>query len=245
VKRRLPFVLTAFTFLIAGVLYGQSRDRSRSYERSSRSLRGFSDSSSSSNTHAATTPATNSSSRPAAYEAPSSGRSLPGEYVLLSRKSIFASDRHAYVERPRDYREPPKTETAPAPPPAVPVLVGVLIGDNDLIAYIEDPDTGKLWPLAAGDPLPGTYGTVVHVTLDDITIAAEGGPEHRILIGQNLAGENAASRTLSSPSYSSSGSSASTSTTAPAATGPALDPNEPGISIEEKMRRRRLQQLGK
>jgi hypothetical protein len=224
VKRNLPLLVAALICLAAGTLYGQFRSRNSDRNRSNTFGSSFGNSSS-------TAPATTA-------EGPTSGRSLPGEYVLLAQKSIFARDRRPYVP-PRERREdtrPAETTAAPKPP-AIPVLVGVLIGDDDLIAYIEDPDSGKLWPLAAGDPLPGTYGNVVKITLDDIIIAPENGPERRIGIGQNLAGEAVASKTASSSSES--------PTTSFATTAPAGDPNEPGISIEEKMRRRRLQQLGK
>jgi hypothetical protein len=263
VKRNLFTFLAALALMTAGALYAQSRDRSRDSdrdgERSSERSRSYERGSSSGGSErsrtpsnetpiatTATAPATQTAapaSRPA-YIPPSPNRPLPGDYALLSRKSIFARDRRAYVERPRtDWgTSTQRNESNPAPaPPAVPVLVGVLVGDQDLIAYIEDPDSGKLWPIAAGDPLPGTYGTVRRVTLDDITIGRENESDRRIAIGQNLAGEAASSRTLSS-SLSDSGTS---STSGTATTGPALDPNEPGISIEEKMKRRRAQQVGR
>jgi hypothetical protein len=167
---------------------------------------------------------------------------------ILLRKSIFAKDRRP-APSPSDFS--PTSPGAANRKPSVPILIGVMLEDTGYVAYVEDPDSGKLWPFAVGDPLPADFGTVESVSLGYMDIDKPPGEPgndaspKRILIGQTLAGETPASPALT-PTYSTGTATGNSSTTtAPAGTLPAL-PGDPGaLSLEERMKLRRQQQLGK
>ena len=166
-----------------------------------------------------------------------SSQVLSGDFDILNHTSIFVKDRR-YTNAPRTQRENdthPQERAPEVKQPAIPVLVGVLLGDTSYIAYLEDPDSGKLWPFAPGDPLPEPYGTVKDVTLDDIEIVTPEGSTRRVPVGENLKGE-AAALTSSPPA----------GTVSPSATSPAekIDPNSPNLTLEQKMKLQRQQQLG-
>jgi len=157
--------------------------------------------------------------------------SPPSDDLLLN-KSIFSRDR-----RPA----PPPTGPRPDPPPpkprdpAIPVLVGIILEDNGFIAYLEDPDSGKIWPFAVGDPLPMDAGIVNDICIDAMEIVKNGDPPKRIDIGYNLTGNPVAT----SPSYS------SPSSDAPSFDTDALRSADPStLSPADRMRLRRLQQTG-
>jgi hypothetical protein len=173
---------------------------------------------------------------------------LPVDYGVLTYKSIFAKDRRT---------SPPPVEVAgtqpaaAAPePPAVPVLVGVVLEDDGYVAFLEDPVSTKLTQLRLNDVLPNNAGVVTNVTLDFIEYSAPHSHEaQRVLIGQNLAGvetslsSGSASNTAEPGAGSdSTGSSAAAGTTSAT---PSAAPSGGSDSVLERLRRRRQQELAR
>ena len=129
------------------------------------------------------------------------------EYAVLLQRSIFARTGVA-----RDVAAP-TTTTAPAGNPLTPeqavVFVGVLVQDNEYVAFAENQTTKQLMILRTGDDV--ARGKVVAITIDTIAYGAAG--QIKVVhLGQNLAGE------LASTSFASGSGSTMGSTTAPSGT---------------------------
>ncbi|HEV8608232.1 MAG TPA: hypothetical protein VGQ99_23045 [Tepidisphaeraceae bacterium] len=146
-------------------------------------------------------------------------------YKLLSDHNIFMKNRRPTSRPTRDSRPdrpPPRPETAF-------ILTGCTIQDDDkYVAYVENAQTGITLKVSPGDSI--ATGKVSAIGFDFLEYEA-GGQKTRIEIGHNF-----------------TGSVASLSTYAPSSgptTGPTTGPvDESNLSIEEKLRRRRLRELG-
>lgn len=153
--------------------------------------------------------------------------SLPRDYEILGRKSIFARDRVSRVagsERGR-YQSAPKSSS-------VPVLIGILQEDAGFAGALELPDTGKLVQVHVGEALPGNVGTVSSITLDYLEfVTAAGQPPTRIPVGHNLQGGEAVAST--------------TQPTTQPATGDAASPAAEGDDLLTRMRLRRQQEMNR
>ncbi|MCL2645872.1 MAG: hypothetical protein FWD61_02575 [Phycisphaerales bacterium] len=164
--------------------------------------------------------------------------SPPGDDLLL-QKSIFSRDR-----RPaRTYDTTASSSSSQPRPPTIPVLVGIIHEDDGFVAYLEDPDTGHLWPFAIGDALPSDAGTVRDISIDSMNIAKNADdPPKRIDIGYNLHGDRAGSTTTT---YSPSASTATTDAATTAAAADLLKADPSTLSLEQQMKLKRLKQLNK
>jgi hypothetical protein len=164
------------------------------------------------------------------------GASLPRDYEILSRKSIFARDRVARVAGSErvSYQRAPRGS-------AQPVLVGILREDAGFAASLEFPGTGKQMLVHVGEALPDNMGTITNITLDYMEyVAAAGQAPTRIPVGRNLEGAEApiAAGTVQPATQPSTPSSVQP-TTGEAA--PAGD----GEDLLTRMRRRRQQELNR
>jgi hypothetical protein len=162
-----------------------------------------------------------------------SRESYRDSYGILSERNIFLRDRH----RSRSGRDEPSSR--PAPPPRLPeetlVLTGVVFEEGECRAYVENMENGSVIKLRIGEPV--SRGIVSHIQIDAIEYE-QAGRRTWIEIGRSLTGAavtTAPSRELLAESGS---------TTQPAGSTPLPNPNDPNLSIEEKMRLRRLQELG-
>jgi len=211
IRRAAPVILAAT--LLGGVLM-ISPAQAQSNNRRSRSDR---------NTQAAAATQRSASTQNA--------QSVP-EYEPLQRKSIF-SRTPTHTGRPGG-GEP---TTAPAARPSVPIFIGVLLDEQQVLAVIEDSANGIMMKFQEGDVLPGTAGVLKSITLDQIEIAAPDQSVKKIHIGQTLTGEAPPEVVMTPPPDS--GASAGPGGSTPAASG------EGSADVAEKMRRRRQQQMGK
>jgi hypothetical protein len=180
---------------LAQVCPAQQRFGRRDRERGDRSQRGDRDGPRTPQSQPSTSPTTQRSG------------AMPDEYGVLLQRSIFARSGIA-----RDVA-PPTTTTAPTRPPLSPeqqvVFVGVLVQDNEYVAFAENQTTRQLMILRTGDDV--ARGKVVAITLDTIAYGANG--QIKVVhLGQNLAGE------LASTSFASGSGSTAGSTTAPSGT---------------------------
>jgi hypothetical protein len=142
-------------------------------------------------------------------------------YKLLSDHNIFMKNRRPATRPSRDNRPdrpPPKPETAF-------ILTGCTIeNDNKYVAYVENAQTGVTLKVSPGESI--ATGKITAIGFDFLEYEAAG-QKTRIEIGHNF-----------------TGSVASISTYIPSS-GPTTGPvDESNLSTEEKLRRRRLRELG-
>jgi hypothetical protein len=212
---------------------------------------------------AATAPAAPAAPAAASSEAALRGaRPMPADFEVLRQKTIFS----------REHVKPPERTYSRAPveaaPPRPPVLIGVIKedeteagGEPRLRAVIETPSSGSLSEYHIGDVVPGEFGgTIRSITLDGAELSsADGGAVRQVKIGQNLQGGAAALGAPSSRARPASGSagqtagpaagsgSAGAAASAATAEAPAdgAAASESGMSVVERLRARRQQELAK
>jgi hypothetical protein len=198
----------------------------------------------------------------AAATAPSVPTTRPAtfkdKYAPISEHNIFLKDRR-YVppERRPGFGSGGGGSDTPREriPEASFILTGVVIEEGQLRAYVEDSNAGKVLRLAVGDPV--ARGHIAEIEIDAVAYAGPGQPlwvnlgcDFRgVPIASIGGGGGSSGGGRSSTGYSGSAStttpSGSGSTAAAAAPGAPADPNNPNLSIEEKMRLRRAQELQK
>lgn len=141
-------------------------------------------------------------------------------YDVIVQRNIFLRERR----RPSE----PTTAPAPAPPPPPPesgyALVGIVLEDGAYRAYFERRPSGGVVRLSIGDPV--ARGIIAAIEIDAVLYQSEQG-SNWVELGQDLSGRGAVAATTPATSSGGGGS-----------------PDEPGLSIEERLRRRRAQELG-
>lgn len=182
-------------------------------------------------------------------------------YTVLSDRNIFVRERYKIVKEAdqerRDQRRGSSNDAPRPPMEAGFVLTGVVLEEGLYRAYVEDSSASRILRLANGDPVAN--GHVVAIAIDAIAYEANGQTKS-IAIGCDLTGTPISLSTTRiggdgsryGSSYGSGGS-GSGSTTGPAngatavapPTPPLPDPNNPNLSLEERMRLRRAQELKK
>ena len=175
----------------------------------------------------------------AADPAPPARKNYGDRYNVLSERNIFMRERGLPATRPY---APRTYDSAPVRPPleASFVLTGIVLEEGQYRAYVEDVSSGRVHRLAVGDPI--ARGHVPEIEIDAIAYSA-GGQGTWISIGSDLRGQafnsfpTALSRYLPTTSTATTGPSTAVGGAPP----PTLDPNTAGLSIEERMRLRRLQ----
>jgi hypothetical protein len=179
-------------------------------------------------------------------------------YTVLSDRNIFVRERYKIVkesdrernERPRG----PSNDGPRRPMEAGFVLTGVVLEEGLYRAYVEDSNASRILRLANGDPVAN--GHIAAIAIDAVAYEANGQIKS-IAIGCDLTGTPISLSTTriggdsGGGRYGSNGSGGSTSgpttgsSTAGPPTPPLPDPNNPNLSLEEKMRLRRAQELKK
>jgi hypothetical protein len=118
-------------------------------------------------------------------------------------------------------------------------LTGVFSQEGHFVAFLENSTTFETSKLAVGDPI--LQGKIAEVGIDYMEYDVAG-KRTRVEIGHNLVGE--ATVTATANTYISAtthpAASGSASTTQPAAN---IPPEDPNMSMEEKLKLRRLRQL--
>ncbi|HMO25042.1 MAG TPA: hypothetical protein PKB10_02125 [Tepidisphaeraceae bacterium] len=173
-------------------------------------------------------------------------RDFDREYGVLSEQNMFHRERR----RPSPPSTRPTTTTPPAAPERAFVLVGVVFEDGQVRAYIEDGNTGSIRRLTAGEAI--ARGTIAAIEIDAVAYE-HNGDVRWIELGHDFTGalpQGVSAGPSPPPAPAASGGANGTASTPAGAGGstpaPAagVDPNEPGISVEERMRRRRAAQQG-
>jgi len=151
------------------------------------------------------------------------------KYGVVSERNIFMRERG----RRRRYEGPSRPAYSPPVEDAY-VLRGVVFEDDIYRAHIESLNTSTVLKLAVGEPVAS--GKVTAIDIDAIEYEQPGHRPIRIEVGQTLTGGQAVLPTISSEG--------SGSTTQPASA-PAIDPNSPNLTLEQKMKLRRMQELNR
>lgn len=151
-------------------------------------------------------------------------RPITSDYSVLMRRSIFARDHMAkgYVDLMVN------RNAGPLSPEAKLIFRGAMREGTQFVASVEDTGaSNKTYWVRVGEKLPAGM-VVVEITLDHI-IGQKDGARRRVELGQSLEG----TRIVETPP-----------TPAPAAATASSAGTASENSIEEMMRRRRLQELG-
>jgi hypothetical protein len=189
-----------------------------------------------------------------AADRPVTKPSYRDKYGPIAEHNIFLKDRRKPASRPdrgSGYGSGAQPERVPE---ASFILTGVVIEEGQLRAYVEDSNAGKGLRLSVGDAV--ARGHIADIEIDAVAYAGPGQPIW-VSLGCDFRGNPVASM---SPARSGSyGSSAAPTTTSPSAgtgtgTGAAATPapatpagpvDPSNMSIEDKMRARRAQELQK
>lgn len=173
-------------------------------------------------------------------------KEYPKQYGALLNRSIFIHGSQHVVDL---WRDPTKTEVPSSGPPRMinpaPNAEGVLVFngasdvDGQLVAFIENTGMNQISRYHVGDPVgQGAQGKIAAITLDGMDYQVGSKITH-VLLGQNLYGQETQILTTQPVVTGGSSTSAGGPTTGPASTtGSGTD------SILERLRRRRMQELG-
>ncbi len=180
---------------------------------------------------------------------------LGNDFNILNNKNIFSKNRgisHPIgpgigVGNPRNHTQRVYT----------PILIGAMLEDDGYVAFIVDPRSRDITSVRPGDELPMNAGTLKVVTLDYVITDPGGGkPPTRVTIGQNILGglpeypdasddDSADNPDAAGPSTQPGGAATGTAGVKPADSSTAAPSDGSVDSIAERLRKRRLQQLGK
>ena len=167
------------------------------------------------------------------HQQPARPPSYSERYGVLADHNIFVRDRSRI---PRggsgggggSSTQPSTRPTLKSPEEAL-ALRGVVIEDGGLRAYVEDTNNYNMLRLSPGDNV--ARGKVSAIQIDAVQYEGPGGHREWIEIGQDFTGHTAAA----GPSFSVGGA----SSTQPS--GPPIDPNDPNLTLEQRMKLRRQQ----
>jgi hypothetical protein len=165
--------------------------------------------------------------------APSTRQSDRDRYAVLTEQNIFLKDRRTRPRNVGSSGERPMTEMdrIKATPEAKFVLTGVVFEDGDYRAFIEDTSASKVLRLSVGEPI--ARGKITEIDID--TIAYESAGKTTIInVGTTLTGIPYSAFTASPGATPAPGAAPST---------PLPDPNNPNLTIEERMKLRRAAEL--
>ena len=148
-------------------------------------------------------------------------------YTVIAERNIFLKERSS--RRPSE-RSTSSTQPSRRPLEESFVLVGIVREEGEWRAYVEETGRSSTRRLTAGDEV--ARGKVTRIDIDGIEYDAGEAPTW-VAIGSNLMGR-----------WSGGSSGLSLSSTPAAADGPTtlpFDSNDPNLTLEQRMRLRRLQ----
>jgi hypothetical protein len=177
------------------------------------------------------------------------------QYAILADRNIFVKERSRIVPSGRNGdgrggRDTPRDVPRQPPAESSYILTGIVLEDGQVHAFVEDMKAGKVLRLSRGDAV--ARGQIIDISIDAVQYLA-GGQMVWVELGRDFTGAVPSSST---PTYStstgggsttgpSSAPTASGSSGAPAAAPLPIDPNNPNLTLEERMKLRRQQQLNK
>jgi hypothetical protein len=192
-------------------------------------------------TFAASAPSSQQSSSSSSATRPARAQGYSDRYGLLEERNIFLRDR-SRRSTGRNGNNSGTTQPAAARRPVEEsfVLNGVVLEDAGYRAYFENPVQGETLRLAAGESL--AHGKVGAIAIDGIAYDVAGGQRTWVAIGCDLTGKP--SMLLSGSTSSSADAAASTQPTISADVAK-LNPNDPNLTQEQRMKLKRASELQK
>jgi hypothetical protein len=179
--------------------------------------------------HAQTTRRTSSDPRP------TSQRNYSDRYGVLEQRNIFIRDRTKPTTRRSTTGPGGSASTQPARNPEQMLFVtGIVLEDDGVHAYVEDSSVSppKILRVAPGENLG--RGRVMDIQIDALAFEHAGNTRW-VTVGSDLTGQPAGVGAILG-----SAGDGEAATTAPSAAN--LDPNDPNLTVEQRMRLRSLQQ---
>jgi len=166
------------------------------------------------------------------------------KYTLLERKNIFLKGRRPVVGPGSPGYNNPGDNLPPRRPEELQVLRGISLQEGRRVAFVENTGNNTTSRLTPGSAI--LSGKITEVGGDYITYD-EAGRQTRIEIGHNFAGAVATGYVpAGGGGGDSGGGSFNVSGSASASSGAAPpDPNNPNLSVEERMKLKRLQEQQK
>ena len=168
--------------------------------------------------------------------------SYASRYDVLTTHNIFMKERGLPATRPA-----PSTQPSPRDPERSVWLAGVVLEEDGYRAYVENQNVGTIARLAVGDAI--ARGTIAAIEIDAVAYQSNGRVTW-IEVGRDFAnhpievvGESMSASVEATPTTSPAGASGSSSASSGAAPAAAINPNDPNLSTEQKMRLRRQQEL--
>ena len=150
------------------------------------------------------------------------------QYGAIADHNIFLRNR---------YRPAPTTRRYTPDPPRQPeqswVLTGIVQEDGDYRAYIENLDSHSVIKFRVGDSV--SRGKVTLIVMDGIEYEQRSGQHQWVELGRDLSG----SMVVTAPSLFST---ATTGSSTQPSTMP-INPDDPNLTMEEKLKLKRLQEL--
>jgi hypothetical protein len=160
------------------------------------------------------------------------------KYVLLEQKNIFNKNR--LPPPPPGGR--PTGPVVQRKPEDLLVLRGIALQEGRRVAFVENTSTNTTSRLTPGSSI--LSGKIIEVGGDYITYEVDGGRQARIDIAHNFAGTVATGGFGPSSGGASGGGGSFTVTGSASASSSAAppDPSNPNLSVEERMKLKRLQE---
>ncbi|MEA2733753.1 MAG: hypothetical protein QOE14_204 [Humisphaera sp.] len=162
-------------------------------------------------------------------------------YGLLSQRNIFLRDRSRGSSNgtTRPANGAASTQPVRRDPEETLLLRGIVIEQGEVRAYFDDIVNSRIVRVAEGDTL--ARGRITRIGLDAVeyapsTAAAAGGKPTSVAIGHDLTGK--------APPSSSDGAAATTGPVLPSGV-EGLNPNDPNLTMEQRLKLRRMQELKK
>ena len=174
-------------------------------------------------------------------------------YSILTQRNIFLKDRsrggrNGSTTAPTTSAS--STQPARRPPEETLLLRGIVVEDGEVRAYFEDIVNSKMLRVAEGESV--ARGRITHIGLDAVEYepkAANGGAAAKptlVVVGTDLTGK------ISALDDGSAAAAASVAGGAGATTGPVMpsglegiNPNDPNLTLEQRLKLRRMQELKK
>jgi hypothetical protein len=160
------------------------------------------------------------------------------KYSILTERNIFLKERRRPSQSDSRDRDRERERDRPRPEQTL-ALTGIVEEEGEFRAYFENLASPSFVRVSVGEPI--ARGKITVITLDAVEYEQEG-QRRIILIGQDLTGTTSV---RASPVYSTS---TTGPTTGPSAGGDAaalnFDPNDPNLTVEQKMKVKRLREQG-
>jgi hypothetical protein len=157
--------------------------------------------------------------------------SYTSRYGVLSERNIFLKDRYHPTSRPA-----PSTQSSPRDPERSLRLAGVVAEEDGYRAYIENSSIGTIARLAVGDAI--ARGKITAIDIDAVAYESNGRTTW-IEIGNDFANHPV---NVVGEAYTSPAAAPEAPTTAPAGVAN-LNPNDPNLTVEQKLKLRRQMEL--